>query len=59
MAARRLFINADDLGYTEATTSGILHAREHGIVTSASLMVRRPAAGDAARRAGAPSGSRW
>lgn len=53
MAARRLFVNADDLGYTEATTSGILHGHAHGIVTSASLMVRRPAAGDAARRAAA------
>jgi len=53
MEARRLFVNADDLGYTEATTSGILHAHAHGIVTSASLMVRRPAARDAVRRAAA------
>jgi len=50
---RRLIVNADDLGYTEATTSGILHAHAHGILTSASLMVRRPAARDAAERAAA------
>ena len=51
--ACRLIVNADDLGYTEATTAGIVHAHAHGIVTSASLMVRRPAAGDAVRRAAA------
>jgi predicted glycoside hydrolase/deacetylase ChbG (UPF0249 family) len=48
-----LIVNADDLGYTEATTAGILHAHSHGIVTSASLMVRRPAARTAARQAAA------
>ena len=52
MANRRmLIVNADDLGYTEATSEGILHAHAHGIVTSASLMVRRPAARAAVRAA--------
>lgn len=46
-----LLINADDLGYSEATSAGILHAHLHGVVTSASLMVRPPAAADAVRRA--------
>jgi predicted glycoside hydrolase/deacetylase ChbG (UPF0249 family) len=43
-AARRLIVNADDLGYTEPVSRGILEAHERGIVTSASLMVDRPAA---------------
>ncbi len=51
--SRTLLVNADDLGCTAATTAGILHAHEHGIVTSASLMVRPAAARDAARRAAA------
>jgi len=50
---RRLIVNADDLGYTEATTAGIVHAHRHGIVTSASLMVRPPAARAAVREAAA------
>ena len=41
---RRLVVNADDLGLTEGVTDGILHAARHGIVTSASLMVRAPGA---------------
>lgn len=49
----RLIVNADDLGYTEATTAGIVHAHRHGIVTSASLMVRPPAACAAVREAAA------
>lgn len=52
-AVRCVIVNADDLGYTVATTDGILHAHAHGIVTSASLMVRRPAAADAVARAAA------
>lgn len=48
-----LIVNADDLGYTEATTAGILHAHAHGIVTSASLMVRRPAVRAAVQAAAA------
>lgn len=48
---RLLVVNADDLGLSEAVNEGILHAHEHGIVTSASLMVRGAAAGEAARAA--------
>jgi chitin disaccharide deacetylase len=48
---RRLIVNADDLGYTEGVTRGIVEAHERGIVTSASLMVDRPAAADAVERA--------
>lgn len=40
----RLIVNADDLGYTEGVSRGIVEAHERGIVTSASLMVDRPAA---------------
>jgi predicted glycoside hydrolase/deacetylase ChbG (UPF0249 family) len=41
---RRLIVNADDLGYTDGVNRGVLEAHERGIVTSASLMVDRPAA---------------
>jgi predicted glycoside hydrolase/deacetylase ChbG (UPF0249 family) len=41
---RFLIVNADDLGMTAAVNEGIFAAHEHGIVTSASLMVCRPAA---------------
>jgi len=46
---RLLVVNADDLGLTDGVNAGILHAARHGIVTSASLMVRAPAAEAAAR----------
>ena len=36
---RRLVVNADDLGLTAGVNDGILRAHEHGIVTSASLLV--------------------
>ena len=45
-------MNADDLGLSEGVNAGIVEAHEHGIVTSASLMVRRPAAGAAATAVG-------
>ena len=48
---RKLIVNADDLGYTPLTSEGIFAARRDGVVTSASLMVRRPDAEAAARRA--------
>jgi chitin disaccharide deacetylase len=48
---RYLIVNADDFGYTEDVNRGILDAHDNGIVTSASLMVDRPAAADAAARA--------
>lgn len=40
----RLIVNADDLGYATEINRGILEAHERGAVTSASLMVDRPAA---------------
>jgi chitin disaccharide deacetylase len=48
---RRLIVNADDFGLSEGVNSGILRAHSHGIVTSASLLVRFPAAEDAVRSA--------
>ncbi len=48
---KRLIVNADDLGYTEAVNRGILEAHERGIVTSTSLMVDGPAAEDGVARA--------
>jgi chitin disaccharide deacetylase len=45
---RILIVNADDFGRTAAINSGVIRAHEHGIVTSASLMVRWPAARAAA-----------
>lgn len=47
MDARLLIVNADDLGLSEGVNAGIAAAHERGIVTSASLMVRKPAAGEA------------
>ena len=44
---RWLIVNADDLGLSTETSRGIFHAHEHGIVTSASLMVRPAAAAEA------------
>jgi predicted glycoside hydrolase/deacetylase ChbG (UPF0249 family) len=41
---RALIVNADDLGRSQEINRGIAAAHEHGIVTSASLMVRWPAA---------------
>jgi predicted glycoside hydrolase/deacetylase ChbG (UPF0249 family) len=43
-----LVVNADDLGLSEGVNRGIIEAHERGIVTSASLMVRWPAAREAA-----------
>src|SRR5216684_2359754 len=48
---RYLIVNADDFGQSSAVNRGVIHAYEHGIVTSASLMVRWPAAGEAAKYA--------
>jgi predicted glycoside hydrolase/deacetylase ChbG (UPF0249 family) len=46
-AKRYLIVNADDFGHSTGVNRGIIHAHDHGIVTSASLMVRRPAAAEA------------
>jgi chitin disaccharide deacetylase len=45
---RTLIVNADDFGQSPGINRGICLAHEHGIVTSASLMVRWPAAFEAA-----------
>jgi predicted glycoside hydrolase/deacetylase ChbG (UPF0249 family) len=47
-AARYLIVNADDFGQSPGVNRGIITAHEKGIVTSASLMVRWPAAVEAA-----------
>src|SRR3974377_864725 len=46
---RYLILNADDFGLSEGVNRGIIRAHEQGIVTSTSLMVRWPAAAEAAR----------
>jgi predicted glycoside hydrolase/deacetylase ChbG (UPF0249 family) len=48
MAERRLVVNADDFGQSRGINRGIVEAHERGVVTSASLMVRWPAAVEAA-----------
>jgi len=45
---RYLIVNADDFGQSQGVNRGVIAAHEHGIVTSASLMVRWPAAIEAA-----------
>jgi predicted glycoside hydrolase/deacetylase ChbG (UPF0249 family) len=45
---RVLVVNADDFGHTKGVNAGVIKAHEQGIVTSASLMVRWPAAAEAA-----------
>jgi len=42
--ARKLIVNADDLGRTEGINEGVFDAHRRGIVTSATLMVNYPAA---------------
>ena len=48
---RYLIVNADDFGLSAGTNRGIFQAHEHGIVTSASLMVRQEAAAQAIEEA--------
>lgn len=45
---RYLIVNADDFGRSPGFNRGVIEAHERGIVTSASLMVRWPAAAEAA-----------
>jgi predicted glycoside hydrolase/deacetylase ChbG (UPF0249 family) len=45
---RYLIVNADDFGQSAGINRGVVAAHESGIVTSASLMVRWPAAAEAA-----------
>jgi predicted glycoside hydrolase/deacetylase ChbG (UPF0249 family) len=47
-AKRCLIVNADDFGLSAGVNRGVIAAHERGIVTSASLMVRYPAAAQAA-----------
>ena len=47
-ANKKLIVNADDFGQSPGINKGIIKAREKGIVTSASLLVRYPAAVEAA-----------
>lgn len=48
---RILVVNADDFGQSPGVNRGIIESYERGIVTSASLMVRWPAAAEAAEYA--------
>ena len=48
MTDRYLIVNADDFGQSAGINRGIIEAHERGIVTSASLLVRWPAAPEAA-----------
>jgi len=50
-ANKYLIVNADDFGQSTGINRGIIEAHERGVVTSASLMVRWPAAIDAAQYA--------
>jgi predicted glycoside hydrolase/deacetylase ChbG (UPF0249 family) len=43
----RLIVNADDLGWSEGVTEGILQAHRQGIVTSSTLAANMPAAAGA------------
>jgi predicted glycoside hydrolase/deacetylase ChbG (UPF0249 family) len=49
---RRLIVNADDFGRSPGVNAGVIAAHAGGIVTTASLMVRWPAAAEAAAYAG-------
>jgi predicted glycoside hydrolase/deacetylase ChbG (UPF0249 family) len=53
MISRFLIVNADDFGLSAGVNQGIIRAHERGVVTSASLMVRWPAAKAAADYAAA------
>ena len=46
-AKKYLIVNADDFGQSPGVNRGIIDAHEHGIVTSASLMVRWPTCSEA------------
>jgi chitin disaccharide deacetylase len=48
MSQRVLIVNADDFGRSAGVNRGVIQAHEHGVVTSATLMVRWPAAVEAA-----------
>lgn len=47
MSGRTLIVNADDFGRSAAVNEGVIRCHEHGIVTTATLMVRWPDAAEA------------
>jgi predicted glycoside hydrolase/deacetylase ChbG (UPF0249 family) len=47
MSRRVLIVNADDFGRSPGVNEGVIRGHEHGVVTSATLMVRWPAAEEA------------
>jgi len=49
---KRLIVNADDFGASPGINAGVIQAHREGILTSASMMVDRPASGEAAQLAG-------
>src|SRR5438067_12769786 len=49
--ARRLIVNADDFGMSEAVNEAIIRAHRQGVLTSASLMVTGEAAAQAVQLA--------
>jgi predicted glycoside hydrolase/deacetylase ChbG (UPF0249 family) len=49
-ARRRLIVNADDFGFTEGVTEGILQCMCEGIVTSTTVMANMPFASESIRR---------
>src|SRR5215212_5238159 len=55
MSEKFLIVNADDFGLSPGINRGIIRAHVEGIVTSASLMVRWPAAREAVQLAAAHS----
>jgi predicted glycoside hydrolase/deacetylase ChbG (UPF0249 family) len=50
-STKHLIVNADDFGQSTGINDGVIEAYERGVVRSASLMVRWPAAAEAARYA--------
>lgn len=48
MPPRYLIVNADDFGMSSLVNAGVIEAHERGVVTAATLMVRMPAAAEAA-----------
>ena len=56
--SRRVIVTADDFGLSEGINEAVERAHRYGILSTASLMVAGPAAGDAVRRAKALPGLR-
>ncbi|MBI4999163.1 ChbG/HpnK family deacetylase [Candidatus Gottesmanbacteria bacterium] len=56
---KRLIVNADDFGNTSGVNRGIIYGFKNGIITSTSLMVKRPEAEEAAKLAKENPGLGW